>query len=339
MGYLGSLSLNKAHHVAASSSGGGVMAPASGGGVMNAISKASAKTGVDFDYLVKQAKVESGLNPKAKASTSSASGLYQFIDQTWLRMVKTYGAEHGYGDAAEAISQRGDGSFTVAGNARKSVLSLKNDAQAASLMAAEFASENADYLRTNAGIENPTQTDLYMAHFLGAGGASTFMRGMQKNPYASAASIFPEAARANRNIFFEKSGQPRSLAQVYDRFAAKFGDDQSSSVQIARNNAVSSTADADTDVMASLVRVQSANIKTAYYGNAPSQYGWLDTNYTANITKNNVGAVGAAGNNAVSDIMSNLGSLVRAPMDALMMAQEAKSRFFGSHDETGRYNS
>lgn len=64
--------------------------------VTGAIQLASAKTGVDFDYLVKQARVESSMNPNAKARTSSATGLYQFIEQTWLRMVKNHGAEHGY---------------------------------------------------------------------------------------------------------------------------------------------------------------------------------------------------------------------------------------------------
>lgn len=328
MGILGTLQVNKAHHAAAVSSGGSVM---------SAISKASAKTGVDFDYLVKQAKVESGLDPNAKAKTSSASGLYQFIDQTWLRMVKNHGAEHGYGDAADAIRQRSDGSYAVSAGAKKSVLGLKNDATAASLMAAELASENADYLRTSAGVENPNQTDLYLAHFLGAGGASTFMRGMQKNPYAAAASIFPDAARANRNVFYERSGQPKSLAQVYDTFAAKFdGTASSSVVRVAGNSETAATA--DNTVMASLVRSQSATIKSAYYGNAPSQYGWLDTNYTARQGTANAGAVGSVRDTA-SDIMSNLGGLMRAPMDALMIAQEAKSRFFGSHDETGRYNS
>ena len=50
--------------------------------VRGAIARASESTGVDFDYLLAQARLESGLNPDAKARSSSATGLYQFIDST-----------------------------------------------------------------------------------------------------------------------------------------------------------------------------------------------------------------------------------------------------------------
>jgi len=56
--------------------------------VIGAIKHASQKTGVDFDYLVNQARTESSFRPDVKASTSSATGLYQFLDQTWLGTVK-----------------------------------------------------------------------------------------------------------------------------------------------------------------------------------------------------------------------------------------------------------
>src|SRR3546814_7949768 len=49
-----------------------------------AVQAASARTGIDFDYLVDVARVESRFDPTAKAPTSSARGLYQFTTQTWL---------------------------------------------------------------------------------------------------------------------------------------------------------------------------------------------------------------------------------------------------------------
>ncbi len=67
------------------------------GAVTAAISRAAARTGVDFNYLIAQAQIESGLNPRAQASTSSARGLYQFVDSTWLRTVDKHGAKHGLG--------------------------------------------------------------------------------------------------------------------------------------------------------------------------------------------------------------------------------------------------
>ena len=51
--------------------------------VYDAIKNAAAKTGVNFTYLMEKAAVESSFNPDAKAKTSSATGLFQFIEQTW----------------------------------------------------------------------------------------------------------------------------------------------------------------------------------------------------------------------------------------------------------------
>lgn len=190
--------------------------------VQSAIQLASSKTGVDFDYLLGQAKLESGLNASARAGTSSASGLYQFIEQSWLAVVKKHGAEHGLGWAADSISQTSSGRYTVSGDARQAVLGLRNDPTAASLMAAEHASDNKDALEGSLG-RTATGTDLYMAHFLGLGGARKFLATMQANPDASAAALFPAAAGANNGVFYAANGQPRSLADVYDRFATKLG--------------------------------------------------------------------------------------------------------------------
>ena len=63
--------------------------------VRSAIAQASQATGIDFDYLLGQAQLESGLNPTARAGTSSATGLYQFIDQSWLGVVKQHGSDYG----------------------------------------------------------------------------------------------------------------------------------------------------------------------------------------------------------------------------------------------------
>lgn len=193
------------------------------GRIQSAIAQASSRTGVDFSYLLGQAKLESGLNASARAGTSSASGLYQFIEQSWLAVVKKHGAENGMAWAADSIGQTSSGRYTVAdGATRQSILSLRNDPAAASLMAAEHASDNKSALEGTLG-RAANGTDLYMAHFLGLGGAKKFLSAMQNNPGASASALFPAAAGANRNIFYAANGQPRSLSQIYDRFAAKLG--------------------------------------------------------------------------------------------------------------------
>lgn len=200
----------------------GAVATGVAGRVQSAIASASAKTGVDFAYLYHQAKVESGLNPDARAGTSSATGLYQFIEQSWLATVKKHGSEHGLGWAADAITVGRDGRYhAVDAATRQAILDLRSDPDASAAMAAGYASDNKDYLESRLG--RPVESvDLYMAHFLGPAGARRFLSAMDANPDGAAASILPAAARANRSIFYDRAGNPRSFAEIRDRFAAKF---------------------------------------------------------------------------------------------------------------------
>ena len=77
--------------------------------VTGAIRQAARMTGADFKYLLATAQVESNLNPNAQASTSSARGLFQFTEQTWLTTLKEQGAPLGYGPYASAISRQAVG--------------------------------------------------------------------------------------------------------------------------------------------------------------------------------------------------------------------------------------
>ena len=185
----------------------------SSGGVEAAIRRASNATGVDADFLLKTARRESALNPSAKARTSSAAGLFQFIEQTWLGTVKAHGAKHGYGQYADLIHRGSDGRWRVDGSARNVVLDLRFDPQAASTMAAELTASNAAYLRGRTGRE-PGAGDLYAAHFLGPAGAAKLMEAMDRRPGQSAVSIFPQAASANRSIFY-RDGRPATVAEVH----------------------------------------------------------------------------------------------------------------------------
>ena len=189
----------------------------------SAIARAASRTGIDFDYLLRQAKLESGLNTNARAGTSSATGLFQFLDQSWLGIVKQHGAEHGLGWAANSIQRLPNGRFTVGDPAaRRAVMAMREDPEVSSLMAAEYAGDNQASLERTLG-RPATSTDLYMAHFLGLGGATRFLSQLGANPRASGAAMFPDAAAANRNIFYDGGGQPRSLAAIYQRFTDKLG--------------------------------------------------------------------------------------------------------------------
>ncbi len=195
--------------------------PASGG-VEAAIRRAASSTGVDYDFLMRTARRESSFNPNAKAPTSSASGLFQFIEQTWLATVKQHGAKHGYGQYADLIHRGSDGRWRVEGSARNVVLDLRFDPQAASTMAGELTASNAAYLRGRTGRE-PGAGDLYAAHFLGPAGAAQIMEAMTTRPGSSAVAMFPQAAAANRSIFY-RDGRAATVAEVHANLQRSAGE-------------------------------------------------------------------------------------------------------------------
>lgn len=210
--------------------------------VYNAIRNAAAKTGVNFTYLVEKAAAESSFDTNAKAKTSSATGLFQFIESTWLSMVKEHGDKYGLSKYVDKIDDNGR---VKDSKTRNEILNLRKDPEISSLMAAEFASGNYDYLQQHVGGKIGS-TELYLAHFLGAGGASGFLNAMKKSPNMAAADVFPKESRANRSVFYNsKSGAPRSLREVYAYFDKKFDAGPSTpvtpSVMTATNNLSAST--------------------------------------------------------------------------------------------------
>ncbi len=185
--------------------------------VMDAVHSASARTGIDFDYLVDVARVESGYNPTAKAPTSSARGLYQFTKQTWLATLDRHGANHGLAWAADAIGRDASGRLSVTDpTLRQQIFDLRDDPGASSNMAAALTGDNRDYLESRIG-RSAEPVDLYLAHFLGSGGAAKFLAALEANPDQPGASMMPEAAAANRSIFYAPDGSMRSLAEIRDR--------------------------------------------------------------------------------------------------------------------------
>ncbi|MFE1602531.1 lytic transglycosylase domain-containing protein [Methylobacterium sp. ID0610] len=199
-------------------------APSRGAGasgpVVEAIRQGAEKTGTGFDYLLATAQRESSLDPTAKAATSSASGLFQFIEQTWLGILKQDGPALGLGAYAEAITAKPQGGYTVSDpTARQTILDLRQDPDVASALAGALTRRNHDALVAELGRE-PTQGDLYAAHVLGTRGAATLIRAAQFTPARAAATDLPEAAGANRGLFYDKTGRPRGAAELYALLSA-----------------------------------------------------------------------------------------------------------------------
>jgi hypothetical protein len=188
--------------------------------IAGAIKQAANTTGTSFEYLLTTAKMESNFNPTASASTSSARGLFQFIDQTWLGTVKEAGSQPGYGNYADAIT-KSSGTYSVnEPAARRAILKLRDDPQAASAMAGVLTQSNSFRLTGKIG-RRPTDGELYMAHFMGVGGAAKLIGNAEDNPQASGARLFPNAAAANRSIFYER-GRARSVSEVYSELTKRY---------------------------------------------------------------------------------------------------------------------
>lgn len=184
--------------------------------VGQALRRAARETGVDFNYLVETAYRESSFNPNLQASTSSATGLFQFIEQTWLATIKSDGARFGLSKEAASIQRNSDGRYYVQDQAtRAEILALRKDPDVSAKLAGALAERNADYLTRTLG-ETPNGGALYIAHFLGAKGAADLISAKSANPAARAADLFPAAAKANKAIFYSKDGAARSVSEVHD---------------------------------------------------------------------------------------------------------------------------
>lgn len=178
-------------------------APTSGthANVMAALRAASSATGVDFGYLVKTAQRESNFDPSARASTSSATGLFQFTNATWLDTVERYGGRHG---------------ISTQGLSNGQVLALRSDPEISARMGAELAAENARILEVKIG-RSATPGELYAAHFLGPSDAAKLIDAARSNGSAPAADLLPRAASANANVFMDRDGLQLTAADLYHK--------------------------------------------------------------------------------------------------------------------------
>lgn len=224
--------------------------------VTGAIRQAARLTGASFDYLLATAQVESRLDAGARAKSSSAQGLFQFIEQTWLATLKQAGPAFGYGRYAAAISRTPSGGYVV-GDAglRREILALRKDPAANAIMAGIFTRQNAARLGSRLG-RPVSEGELYIAHFLGANGATRLIGAAGERPSSRAADLFPTAARANRSIFYTGQGRARSVAEVYETLVGRY--------QVARTEPGSRTAAAVGPVRPAPVEPVRADTAHAY---------------------------------------------------------------------------
>ncbi|MGO4704941.1 transglycosylase SLT domain-containing protein [Microvirga sp. 2MCAF38] len=190
--------------------------------LVDTILRAADAAGVDPVYMMALADKESSFAPSAKAGTSSATGLFQFIAGTWLQVIQEFGSRHGMTAEAAAIRSV-DGQLTVIDQAmREHILGLRNNAYVAALMAAEMTKRDRNLIESRIG-RSISRSEFYFAHFFGVDSASRFMRLVDNRPKQSAQRVFPAAAKANRTLFFKKAGRKTrqlTISEVYDKIDA-----------------------------------------------------------------------------------------------------------------------
>ena len=198
--------------------------------VLAAIRLASKRTGIEFPFMMELAATESSFNPAARASTSTAVGLYQFKEETWLETLKSYGSRYGLGNYSRQIEFHVDDK----GKRRPSIgdpdlhtaaLDLRLEPRLSALLAGELVRRNKRQLSSSLDRQ-PGRTDLYLTHFLGASGAISFLKALASDPEKIALEIFPGPARRNNSIFRNKARKPRTVAEIYKLFARKFDTDR-----------------------------------------------------------------------------------------------------------------
>ena len=200
--------------------------------VTTIIQRAAQNNQQDFNFMLAQARIESGLNPAAKAKTSSAAGLYQFTSGTWMDLVKRHGDKVGLDESARLLR-----SGNITSIEKSDLLAKRHDPALSSELAARFAIENAQTLQRS-GHEKVGAAELYIAHFLGPHGANTFLNGLKTQPDAPAAQALPQAANANTQIFYS-GGKPRSYADIFGQLQKKFNVETPSQVAPANPAPVS----------------------------------------------------------------------------------------------------
>jgi hypothetical protein len=183
--------------------------------LMQSLRDAASKTGVDYQFLVAQASVESNFLSKAHASRSSAAGLFQFTGATWLRMMRDHGAKYGYADLAKQVTLAPNGAPIAEKDAHDRILALRQDDRLSAMFAAEYAKANGAQLEAVTG-HKANAAELHLAHLLGPNGAIRFLKANEANENQSAAKVLPAAARQNPSLFYVHGGRTaKSVAAVY----------------------------------------------------------------------------------------------------------------------------
>ena len=182
--------------------------------IRTAVAAAAARHGTSFGPMLREIARMPG-TPAEKLQGAKDTP-YRFDDQTWLRLVQTYGGDHGLGHFAERIATDSNGAREARNpELGQQILRLRDDPAVAGIMAEHLAAEHAKVLQGDLG-RAPTDGELYLSHLLGPDRAARFIRLHTANPAALASDLFPDAARRYPALFGTEAA-PSTLQEVRDR--------------------------------------------------------------------------------------------------------------------------
>ncbi len=213
------------------------------GQLATAIYKASLKTGVDFKLMVLKAKMESDLGRLTAAQYTSARGAFQYIEPTWLTLIRRYGHEIGYAHYGEAIARAKYPGVPYIKNGnpylKAEILALRHDPEISALIKAYQVREETDVIRSYKRGGRVTATDHYIAHMLGLPLAKEFYTMKRRGSVIAVAGLnnpaMREAARMNR-AFFYSGKRPLTAREAYAKFESRVHKEFKTIHQVAYKN-------------------------------------------------------------------------------------------------------
>lgn len=198
--------------------------------VKTAIKEAAKIVGLSEHTLTAFAAKESAFNPNAKAKTSTAAGLFQFLKGTWKYVVERYGKMYGLDSKSNPYNAR-DSAIAAAAY-------LKHDI----------------YPSISKAVGVPNATDLYFGHFMGPVGGSNFLRNRKADGTRFAYLDFKKEAAANRSVYFKGGdlNDPRTYDEIYAMFNSSLGTVEQLSIQ--ETTPVVPTAEVSPNVTAEMAK-------------------------------------------------------------------------------------
>lgn len=194
--------------------------------VLVASQQVAGLSGHSFTAILAQATQESGLDAGARNRHSSAAGPFQFLESTWLDLFRRHGAAYGQGELASHIQVRNGVSSVKDPAIRRQILELRHDVDLSAGMAARYLAEGREALEKRLG-RPASESESRMAYVLGSGGAAKLIRAAESSPGAVAADLLPSAAKANHNLFHDRStGRALSAAETVGRLTRRMEIDQ-----------------------------------------------------------------------------------------------------------------